>query len=254
MKYQFSQKQINDYKNNGYLVSRNFFKKKEIDNLIQWTDEVENFKETRGKWMKYYDPSLKNKKQYILTRIENFVEYHKKFRKFILSKKMLNQLKKIFGSEIVLFKDKINFKYPGSKGFKAHQDATIWKGMYGIKSFLTVAISIDASNKNNGRLEIAKKKDKIGLIGDGWKEMPKKLENKMQWTPINTKPGDLIIFNDYTPHRSSNNLSNKRRRMLFLTFNSKKSGNHRKKHFKDKRKNFPPNYERKIGKKYTFHI
>ena len=103
--------------------------------------------------------------------------------------------------------------------------------MYGIKSLLTVAISIDASNKNNGRLEVAKKKDKIGLIGDGWKEMPKKLENKMQWTPINTKPGDLIIFNDYTPHRSSNNLSNKRRRMLFLTFNSKKSGNHRKKHF-----------------------
>ena len=28
MKYQFSQKKINEYKNNGYLVSRNFFLKK----------------------------------------------------------------------------------------------------------------------------------------------------------------------------------------------------------------------------------
>ena len=254
MKYQFTQKEIKNYKNNGYLVSSNFLKKKDIENLIKWTDEIEKLKETKGKWMKYYDPSLKDKKNFILTRVENFIEYHKKFKRFILSKKILDQLEKIFGAKVVLFKDKINFKYPGAKGFKAHQDATIWKGMYGIDSFLSVVISIDYSDKNNGRLEIARKKDKIGLIGDGWKEMPKYIENKMYWTPINTKPGDLIVFNDYTPHRSSNNLSNKRRRMLFLTFNNKKNGNHRLEHFKDKRKNFPPNYERKIGKKYIFHI
>ena len=126
--------------------------------------------------------------------------------------------------------------------------------MYGIKSFLTMVISIDYSNKKNGRLEIAKNKDKNGLIGHAWKEMSKRIENKMSWVPVNTSPGDLIIFNDYTPHRSSNNFSNSRRRMLFLTFNYKKDGNHRKKHFKDKRQNFPPNLERKTSKKYIFHI
>ena len=78
--------------------------------------------------------------------------------------------------------------------------------------------------------------------------MPKKLENKMQWTPINTKPGDLIIFNDYTPHRSSNNLSNKRRRMLFLTFNSKKSGK-KKKHFKRQKKKLPTKLREKNWQK-----
>ena len=254
MKYIFSKKQLENYKKNGFLLSRNFFTKKDIENLIKWMDEIENYKEVKGKWMKYYDRSLKNKKRFILTRIENFVDYHKKFKKFILDKKILKQLKKVYGSDVVLFKDKINFKYPGAKGFKAHQDATIWEGMYNIKSFLTLVISIDSSNKKNGRLEIAKNKDKHGLIGKGWKQMPKKFEKNMNWTPINTSPGDIILFNDYTPHRSSNNLSNKRRRMIFLTFNKKNDGNHRKKHFKDKRKNFPPNYERKIGKKYIFHI
>ena len=102
--------------------------------------------------MKYFDPSLKNKKKYITTRIENFIDYHKKLKNFILDKKILLQLKKIVKSDVVLFKDKINFKNPGAKGFKAHQDATIWKGMYGIKSFLTIVISIDYSNKKNGRL------------------------------------------------------------------------------------------------------
>jgi len=254
MKYNISKLQIKNYKKNGFLICRDFFSKKDIKNLIGWVDEIENFKEVRGKWMKYYDPSLKNKKINILTRIENFIDYHKKLKKFILNQRILKQLKKVFGSDVILFKDKINFKYPGAKGFKAHQDATIWEGMYNIKSFMTLVISIDNSNKKNGRLEIAKNKDKFGLIGKGWKEMPKKFEKKMFWTPLNTAPGDLILFNDYTPHRSSNNLSKNRRRMLFLTLNKKIDGDHRKKHFQDKRKNFPPNYERKTGKEYIFHI
>ena len=66
MKYQFTQKEIKDYQNNGYLVSRNFFKKKDIQNLIKWTDEIEKLKETKGKWMKYYDPSLKDKKKVVI--------------------------------------------------------------------------------------------------------------------------------------------------------------------------------------------
>ena len=41
MKYQFTQKDIKNYKDNGYLVSKNFFKKKDIKNLIKWTDEIE---------------------------------------------------------------------------------------------------------------------------------------------------------------------------------------------------------------------
>ena len=41
---------------------------------------------------------------------------------------------------------------------------------------------------------------------------------------------------------------------LILTYNKKSEGNHRKKHFKDKRANFPPNIERVNGKKYVFHI
>ena len=57
---------------------------------------------------------------------------------------------------MVLFKDKINFKYQVQKGFKPHQDATIWKDMYGIKSFITLAISIDESTIENGCLRFAR--------------------------------------------------------------------------------------------------
>ena len=66
--------------------------------------------------------------------------------------------------------------------------------------------------------------------------------------------GDAVIFTDYSPHRSSDNISNKKRRMLFLTFNAKKFGDFRKKYFIDKRKSYPPNAERQTGKVYVYHV
>ena len=81
-----------------------------------------------------------------------------------------------------------------------------------------------------------------------------KLIKKLKWKKIETNPSDVIIFHDYTPHRSADNLSSKKRRMVFLTYNKTIYGDHRVEHFKDKRKNFPPNFERKKGKQYTFHI
>ena len=245
---------IEKYNNEGYFVCKNLFTKKEIKNIIKWTNEVEDFKEEKGKWMKYYDRSLTNSSKYILTRIENFYDYHKNLKKTLSQKKIINLIETLFQSKVYLFKDKINFKYPGAKGFKAHQDATIWKDMYGIKEYITLLISIDNSNLKNGCLEVAKKSHKNGLLGKSWKEMSKSAEKKLKWEPIQSSPGDIMIFNDYTPHRSANNYSKNKRRIIFLTYNKKSEGNHRKKHFKDKRANFPPNIERVNGKKYVFHI
>tara|TARA_B100001540_G_C15816273_1_gene647669 strand:+ start:7414 stop:8184 length:771 start_codon:yes stop_codon:yes gene_type:complete len=252
--YILSTKDLKFYRKYGYLVIKNFFLKKDIPKIINWVGDIEKFKNVKGKWMKYYDPSIKNKKKQILTRVENFYDYHKKFKNFFSKKIILDQFAKLAGGKVCLFKDKINFKYPGSKGFEPHQDATIWKNMYGIRNFLTIVVSVDKSDIKNGCLEIAEGNNIKRLLGKEWKKIPKKIEKKLKWRKIETKPGDIIIFHDYTPHKSANNFSYKKRRMIFLTYNKLIYGDHRIKHFKDKRKNFPPNFEREKGKKYTFHI
>jgi ectoine hydroxylase-related dioxygenase (phytanoyl-CoA dioxygenase family) len=251
--YKINKDHIKKYKKDGYIICRNLFDKKTIQKIINSINEIENYKDTKGKWMKYYDFSLRNKKKKILNRIENFYDYNKSLREILSNKSLKSQLKKIIGEEVVLFKDKINFKNPGAEGFKPHQDATIWKDMYGIKSFISFAIAIDKATTENGCLEFSKLGKKI-LLSKPWKEIDKKKEKKMFWEKVEMNPGDTAIFHDYCPHRSSANLSNKKRRMLFLTYNPKKFGDFRKKHFKDKRKNFPPNVERQSGKKYVYHV
>ena len=252
-RFKFTQRDLKDFKSNGYLVCRNFISEKDVVKILKWTSEIERFKDVKGKWMKYFDPSLINKKKQILARVENFYDYHRNFRNFFSKKKILDELAKLVGGKVCLFKDKINFKYCGSKGFEAHQDATIWKGMYGIKNFLTMSITIDRSTLKNGCLEIVKNPKKNKLLSK-WEKIPKNIENKLKWLPIETNPGDIIFFHDYTPHRSADNFSSNKRRMIFLTYNKKIYGDHRLEHFADKRRNFPPNIEREKGKKYIFHI
>lgn len=138
-------KNINFYYNNGYLKIKSFFSKNEVNNLKRLINEIEKLKPKKGKHMIYKD--LLNKKE-ILTRTENFYDYHKGIKKFLSKKKIYHLLKRITGHESILFKDKINWKYPGAEGFEPHQDAQVWEPLYKkVKSFFSLTISIDKTTK-----------------------------------------------------------------------------------------------------------
>ena len=116
-----SKEQLSRFQKDGYVKISSFYNQSEIEKIITWTDEVQNFKETPGKWQMYFETSQDNQKNRILNRVENFEPYHLGFKNLFESK-ILKSVGELFGSPAVLFKDKINFKMPGGSGFKAHQD------------------------------------------------------------------------------------------------------------------------------------
>ena len=245
--------QINFYKKNGYLLVRSPFKKGDIKKLSDYINEIKNFKEIKGRYMIYFDKSKDQKN--VLTRTENFLTFHKKTNKLLKKNNISKLVDQLLKNKSVLFKDKINWKYPNAEGFEPHQDAQVWEYLYpNIKSFISLAISIDKTNKKNGCLEVAKGQHFYGLMGNNKSAIDKNIVKKMKWQSIYTKPGDLIFFDSYTPHRSGKDSSKKPRVMIYLTYNAKKDGNLKKEYFTNKRKSFPPNIEREKGKKYKYLI
>lgn len=243
---------INFFKINGYLKLTKVFSSEDIIKLKKYVDEIEKYKEKKNKYMIYYE---KFKGISFLTRTENFLPYHKKLRELIKEKKISSLVDTLINQKSILFKDKINWKYPKAKGFQPHQDAQVWESLYPkIKTFLSLSISIDKTNKENGSLEVVKQMHRNGLLGSNKSAIKNKLVKKMKWKRIDTKPGDIIFFDSYTPHRSGNNLSKSSRRIIYLTYNALKDGDLRKEYFINKRKSFPPNYERKKGKRYRYLI
>jgi len=240
------------YDLNGFIKITNFFSLSEIQILTKLVNDIKKIKPTKGTSMMYLD-KINNK--LTLTRTENFFNFHIGMNTF-LKKKKINKLISFFmNSKPVLFKDKINWKHPGAKGFEPHQDAQVWENLYkNIRSFLSMTISIDKTTEKNGCLEIVRRQHENGLLGNNKSAIPKHIVNKFKWEKITTKPGDLILFGAYTPHRSKKNRTSKARKMMYLTYNSIKDGDLRKKYFRDKRKNFPPNNERTTGKQYKYLI
>jgi ectoine hydroxylase-related dioxygenase (phytanoyl-CoA dioxygenase family) len=79
-------------------------------------------------------------------------------------------------------------------------------------------------------------------------------EDGLDYVSMPTNPGDAIFFNSYAPHRSGPNMTNKRRRVLYVTYNAASEGDHRREYYADKRLSYPPDIEREPNKKYVFRV
>jgi len=251
----FTDEQMESWKRDGFLVVRatEIFEPETVKNLISYTDDIGTWPETPGKWMSYFSKSVKDETR-LLHRVENFFPYHEQYDQLFNSTPFLSLLGQLFEEEAVLYKEKINFKYPGGESFKPHQDHAAGWWMYGHTIHISVLVSIDSSSTSNGCLEIVAGKHKEGLLSEKFKELPEDVVKSLTWIPVETEPGDIVFFDSFVPHRSEANMSDTPRRVLYATYNKKSEGDYREKYYADKRKSYPPDCERESGKTYEYKI
>ena len=242
--------QISDFEHDGFLIVKALYDEEEMREIIKWTNDVSNYPEVPGKYMMYFEKSQLQAEKRILSRLEDFEPYHQGFSELLNGEKLKGNISQLFGEESVLYKDKINFKMPGGDGFKAHQDVQAGWDRYA-KLHITALISIDASTLENGCLEMAAGQHKQGLIGEQWQPLN---EDALDYVAVPTAPGDAVFFDSFAPHRSKPNLTNKARRVLYVTYNRLSEGDHRRQYYIDKRASYPPDCERDADKEYVFRV
>jgi ectoine hydroxylase-related dioxygenase (phytanoyl-CoA dioxygenase family) len=248
-----SQQQINDFDRDGFLLLRNAFEQKDMEKIISWVNEVQEYPEVPGKHMMYFEKSLLDKDKRLLQRMENVYEHHKEFKELFDSDRVKGAVSDLFGEPAILFKDKINFKLPGGGGFDWHQDQQAGWWVYA-KIFITALICIDQVTPDNGPLEISAGHHKQGLIGKEWEPLNDTNMKEMKFEPIILNPGDMVFFDSFAPHGSGPNMTDQPRRVLYITYNKQSEGDHRKQYYADKRESFPPDCERDPNKEYKFRV
>lgn len=248
-----SEQDICNFQREGFLVMRQWFGPQEIGEITRWTDQVASSPEVPGKYMMYFENSINQTGKRLLSRVENFCPYHQKFAELIQGPKMLGATAELLQEPAVLFKDKINFKLAGGSGFEAHQDVQAGWDAYA-SLYITAMVTIDATTMENGCLELVAGHHKRGMIGELWKPLAEADTEDMEFIPYPTSPGDVVFFDSFTPHRSAPNLSNRPRRVLYVTYNRLSEGDHRLQYYADKRKSYPPDCERDQGRQYVFRV
>jgi len=244
------QAEISTMQKTGYLVVPGFFDRAETRALVDWTGEIAARPEVAGGQMVYHEDSLLAPGRRVVQRIEDFCSHHPAMDGLARKGALTRWLNRLMGGDTLLFKDKINFKYPGGDGFKAHQDQAAGWTRYA-PVFVTALVTVDAATIENGCLEIATAPRQQQLIGAEWAPLD---EESLGLVTVPTQPGDVIFFDSFVAHASKPNLTAEPRRVLYLTYNLAEAGDHRSRYFAEKRAAFPPDIERLPGEVYVFRV
>lgn len=236
-----NQKELNDYKKNGYVILKNFFQKKKIEKI-----RIEIIKLSKKKQNNhFYFETLDKSKKKVLRRIERISQNSKLMNNLLSEQRLKIALKKFTGLKSFLFKDKLNFKFPGAGGFDPHIDGHfLWKNQKNInkkgwsvygKNFINVVIPLEKSTIKNGCIYLAKKEYTKKYLGNSWDAISKKLikftpklQNKflkkIKFKPMQMNQGDAMFFDWKIVHHSKKNKSKRSRMIFYATYiNSKKS-------------------------------
>lgn len=236
-----TQAQKSHFDTQGFLVLRaSEHEVVDPSTLQHWADEVSNLPRETGKWMPYDEITSSGERQ--IMRTENFAPYHKGFNSLLFGAALRSMLAQVTGEEMLLFKDKINYKLPGGNGFGAHLDAPAYNHIGHIEH-TTANLAVDAATIANGCIEIVPGSHRMNVKLSHGGAIDAEWEGSHDWTPVELEAGDLLIFGSHLAHRSASNKTEKPRRSVYATYACARDGQDlRDKYYADRRENFPPDH------------
>ncbi|KAJ6070980.1 Phytanoyl-CoA dioxygenase [Penicillium canescens] len=196
-----------------------------------------------------YEEEVNSDGKRVLCRTETFANSHAGFDGFLRGQRVMSVLQQLAGEEMLLFKEKINYKLAGSGGFDPHIDANAYTHVKNI-NHLTILTAVDGMNSANGGLEVVDGSHRMDIplgsdrcIEPTWVKMN-------TWTPAELESGDILIFGSYLAHRSGANTSPKDRRAIYATYNCAAEGSLHDQYYLDRQKLWPATHMRKEGESY----
>lgn len=256
------------FQEHGYLWIKNFFSEAQVKLLEHWAEEINvaasdilalvHQEDEMDCLPKSIPGSLivvpERANPFQVCRAEDLLTCYPDLHHFVEGN-VTSFLSKLLEEPYTLFKDKINFKWPGGGAFLPHQDYPAFS-LFGPNEHVTAMICIDPATEENGCLQVAKNWKKslkntdtinserlangqviIPYIEGGAQHgsIQNKYVKEISWLKLKTSPGDLVLIDSYVPHYSEPNKSSSSRRAMFFTLNRLQEGEYRKLYYYTKR-------------------
>lgn len=228
--------EIGEYEKKGYLILRGVFHMDEIEVYRQESHELIDRAMTICSEFRL-DPIYNLRFEMLGDgqpwKIDPFVSISPLFSALVRDRRIMDRLASLYdGYEAVLFKDKLIYKPPNSHGNGIHQDYNWWQGFP--HSLLTVSIALDESIQKNGCTELWTGHHKGFLHEPGSLDKATIDRGRLEGEEhiyVELAPGDIAIFTCFTPHAAASNSSDSDRRILFLSYNDSRDGEHYTAHY-----------------------
>jgi hypothetical protein len=236
--------QVRQFHDRGVIVLKGFFRPDEVETVSAWLQTLQTVAQIGGEDARYYEKSPTTGEA-LLVRVEHFLgEHNAQITEVLLPGRVIECLGQLFGEPPVLFKEKVNYKLPGCRADKLHQDQAAGWNAYA-DFFITMALIIDANRKDNAALTFMTSGHyEKRLMTAEWEPLshddPPYLPAG-EYQLIEADPGDVLFFDSYVPHGSPANSTSRSRRNIYITFNRRSAGDMRRRYYADKWASYPPN-------------
>jgi hypothetical protein len=217
--------QVECYREKGYLLLAGLFRPEET---AQWAEECRRLLRLGLSHVNNIRTVLSRTPAGVPVpdRMNPVVDISPAFKALAEDGRILKALRLLYDEEMRLFKDKIIFKMPGVEGYSVHQDYCLWQHFP--RNIANVLISIDGADEENGAVEFfaGYHAELLSSAGEH-RYMNQEEAARIDFEKgelLKTEPGDMIIFDCLTPHRSGANRSHRLRRQLYLSYSSVKNG------------------------------
>jgi ectoine hydroxylase-related dioxygenase (phytanoyl-CoA dioxygenase family) len=219
---------VETFRQQGWIVVRAGLGDAEVARLTEAVDEIERWAHDDGPGLHHFEQTEHGP---ALARSERLVEHSTAIRDLVANDAIVDTLGQLFGEPPTLFKEKINFKHPGGAGFAPHQDAPAYRF---VDHHISCMVPVDPASEASGCLWVASGRHHGLLPADGRNRIADDVVDALVWEPVPLGPGDLLLFDSYTPHRSGTNTTDRPRRAAYLTYNAASRGDHRERYYADK--------------------
>ncbi|MER8581463.1 phytanoyl-CoA dioxygenase family protein [Mesorhizobium sp. M1423] len=213
------------WQKDGYVRLERFFAPAAQEDISTFVEDMSRWDVSDDKWLMWFEKTTDNRK--IISKIENFLDFHDPLRCLLLEdQRIKSAVEDLLGEDSRRLKELLIFHYPDSGGYLPHQDIYhIPHKLPGRMVHAVVAIGIDDSDPENGGLFFSPGNHKKGVFPmDAGGVIDPQVAEMFSWEPIAWKAGDIFIFDDYAPHYSRPNKSNRSRRTLYLVFQRASTG------------------------------
>jgi len=252
-----SETQKKEFNDKGFIVMPGFFDEAVMKKVTVWLNDLQGKLPGEGSEAKYYERSPLTGEN-MLVRAEYLLGGdNPEITALLLSEKTIQCLTDLFGEPPVLFKEKVNYKLPGCRPDKLHQDQAAGWNTY-TDFFISMAIIVDPNRKDNAALSFMQSGNyEKKLMTAEWQPLTHDdppYQPEEEYMLLEADPGDVVFFDCYVPHGSPANTSDRRRCNIYLTFNKQSDGDMREKYYADKWKVYPPNNPENARTDNTYRV
>jgi ectoine hydroxylase-related dioxygenase (phytanoyl-CoA dioxygenase family) len=218
--------QVKAYNQNGFVVIDPAFDESELQALRRAADDLlvqSGPVDPDNPRLQIEQEDLDGKM--VVRKIEPVIDVVPALQNLVYDPRMTAPAARIFGEDVILFEDKLNYKPPfvGSK-YDLHQDFAYWQAYS--DRLITVTLLLDDATVENGCLRFVPGSHKNGLIPrkDDHPRIIQEVDDSSIAVDAPGPAGSLIVFSCYTAHHSFPNRTDTGRRAILYTYNPSSDG------------------------------